>query len=204
VTASLDPDSLNPYASPQPAESGGLDPNRLLTATFVVDQRWQRRCAAILSMQQRWWLGAGIVLFVLACALVGSEWARSARKETDFAVMGGLAGIWFGAIGGLLLILPAYMAVGFWNRFYRPPSCPLGPARLSIDLARITLECPSGTREWLLTDAQWVYYSRQQAHLFIKSADLVLLVEATADFGTDDYLSWSREMGRRTELLETD
>jgi hypothetical protein len=200
---SLNPNSLNPYASPQPAESCGLDPNRLLTATFVVDERWQRRCAAVISLRQQRWLGLGMILAVVTGAFGGALWAI-ARERQDFILVGAFAGLWIGAITGLISYWPAALMMSVWNRYYRPPACPLGVSRVLIDLARLTWESPSGFQEWLLTDAHWDF-GRRQVFLLIKSADLVLQVEATADFGLDDYASWSAELARRTNpTLETD
>ena len=61
----------------------------------------------------------------------------------------------------------------------------------------MTLETASVTHDWLITDIVCPPHTRTYAFLHIKSDDQVILVPATADFGADDYASWSKELARR-------
>jgi hypothetical protein len=187
---------LNPYASPQPAEPDGLDPNRLLTATFVVDERWQRKCATQVSLRQQ-----SIMLRVAwVYLLIGSVFGWYRVQVTSHPLHGAafkvLLGVGSGAFAGMSMWALTLIPLQFWNRFFGKSALPLGPIRITISPVMVTLETASLVGEWYLADL-YLLEGRKQALLRINTEDLAILVPATADFGADDYASWSKELARR-------
>jgi hypothetical protein len=187
---------LNPYASPQPAEPGGLDPNRLLTATFVVDEGWRRKCAAQVSLRQQSIMLRVAWVYLLIGASLGVYNTYFSGKAFHGSPFNVVLGVGSGVFAGLSMWALTLIPLQFWNRFFGKSALPLGPIRITISPVMVTLETASLVGEWHLADL-YLLEGRKQALLRINTEDLAILVPATADFGADDYASWIKELARR-------
>jgi hypothetical protein len=103
-----------------------------------------------------------------------------------------------GALTGMTVWLATlFLPLRTWNWYFGKSFLPLGTIRLTVSLERVNLETAAGEQDWYIRDVYCLLGGSKRATLRINPMDQTILVPATADFGADDYASWSKELARR-------
>jgi hypothetical protein len=188
--------SPNPYESPRGIEATAeLAADRVLTATFVVDEAWIAETTRMLTRRQD--LAAGLAFGGIWLSCVAFGLFASANPSQPAA--GLLVGMALGSVGGLFVGLPLFTAFRWYNQFHMRPKYPVGLCQVRIDLQELTITC---------ADKCWTYPLKRvrqgvagdAVNFRIVKSDNRFLVWETADFGDDDFTSWRSAVSERIKL----
>jgi hypothetical protein len=189
-------DSPNPYESPRGIEAtSGLAADRVLTATFVVDEAWIAETARMLTRRQDMAGGVAFAGIFMSCMLIGvfamaTSWQPAA---------GLLVGLILGAVGGLVVVLPLCLAFSRYNRFHKRPKYPPGLCQVRIDLQELRISCGGQNLTYPLKLVRQGFLG-DVVFFRIVNRDDRFLVRDSADFGDDDFLSWRLAVLQRIKL----
>jgi hypothetical protein len=197
VNDSPNTDGANPYASPRGLSAGHeSDPGRVLTATFIIDEAWQRVATDALTRWQMRLNDSVFIVVLLAGAVSGPLVFAEEPTWIGRAIIGLCKGIFLGLAGCMVLAFVSGHLMSMWNRRFRPTTYPSGFGRILIDAKALTLECGVEShvfplvvvRQNCLTEIAWFR---------IVGFDDRFHVPASADFGDEAFASWKKEVRKR-------
>jgi hypothetical protein len=192
----------NPYESPRGLDStSGLAADRVLTATFVIDEAWQGQASSHLTDWQQQMVNRIFAVMILANAISGPFLYAEAP-----VLFGYLVGLCTGGLVGAFAGLAAAFFTGFgmsaWNSRYQRVNYTRGVARVLIDATYVRLHWDDhGSNHGRLFPLQLVRHTSLSKALHFRVAHVSdrFHVPASADFGEDDFSSWRTAVMRRVK-----
>jgi len=189
-------ESVNPYASPSGLEDRfERDPHRLLTATFYVDETWQRTASRLLTARQQD-INSYVALAIIVAGALGGAAASHSYFVPDLLaglIMGAMIAVLVGLIPLIAVVSPISSA---WNRRFRPCEWPCGEVRLELSEAELTLAGHGFQQTFAIRQLRQLTFPKQVT-FHVLGSDVRFHVPSTADFGDDDFPSWSKAIAAR-------